>query len=348
MKILLCTGIYPPELGGPATYTKLLSDELSKRGHDVQVITYSDSAGEDEKVFRIKRSALKFVHYYRYFRAVKSFGRGFDLFYAQDMVSAGYPTYLAARILKKPFVVKITGDYSWEQARVRGLTKKSIDEFQTAAHQGVIGLIRRIQTHVCKEAQIVITPSEYLKKLAIGWGIKEKKFRVIYNAAPEVPEVSREAHENFRVISVGRDVPWKGFSVLREAVEELKNEIPNINLEILNTTAHDEVLKKISNTDVFVLNSAYEGTSHVTLEAMALGTPVIVSNVGGNPEIVRNNETGLLVEFNSKDQLKSAIRKLQDAGLRQQLSTKARAALQNFTIESMVRETEKELLQCVS
>lgn len=353
MKILICTGIYPPEAGGPATYSKLLAGELGRRGHEVSVITYSEAGvGRPESgvgVARIPRSWFKPWHYYKYFQAVKRLGKHADIFYAQDPVSAGYPTYLAARVLKKPYAVKVTGDYSWEQAACRGKTTSMIDDFQKERHFGVINLMRRIQIRVCKEAHLVITPAEYLKRLVMGWGVKEKKIRVIRNAAPAVPKIEKTHHDDFRVVSVGRDVPWKGFAVLREAARELKSEIPTLTLEILHAAPRETVMRQIASADIFVLNSAYEGISHVTLEAMALGTPVIITNIGGNPEIVQDGASGLLVNYNDKEQLKTAIKKLYaNPELRQRLSASARQSISRSGREAMVSDTEKELQTCVS
>src|SRR3989344_1014064 len=126
MKILICAGIFPPEVGGPASYARKLALTLSKRGHQVTVVTYSDKKKIDDfypfPVVRIVRSKFKPWHYLRYLAAILTRGLTADVLYAQDQVSAGYPTYLASKILRKPFVIKVTGDYSWEQALNRDFT----------------------------------------------------------------------------------------------------------------------------------------------------------------------------------------------------------------------------------
>ena len=104
MKILICTGIFPPEVGGPATYTRKLAEALVQRGHSVQVVTYSNDKPEGDysfAVIRVKRSWFKPWHYFKYYLAVKKYGRDADVLFAQDPVSSGYPTYLANKRLKK-------------------------------------------------------------------------------------------------------------------------------------------------------------------------------------------------------------------------------------------------------
>lgn len=361
MRLLICTGIFPPESGGPATYSQNLASELKARGHDVSVITYTDEKLVVQYPFPvvgITRSRFKIWHYFKYFLAARRLGKGVDVLYAQDPVSAGYPTFLAAKILKKPFVVKVTGDYSWEQAMGRGLTDKPIDEFQTwKPLPRSIARIRDIQIHVCKSADLVITPSEYLKKLVVGWGVKEKRIEVIYNAAPQIPMLKRDESrralavgaDDFLVLSAGRPVRWKGFEALGAAVADLQVKNPNIKLRILSDAARATVLQYMKAADVFVLNTGYEGFSHVTVEAMAMGTPVIVSNVGGNPEIVNSGENGLLVDYNNAAQIQDAILEVyQHPELGEKFSKNGVETVKKFSVEAMINQTERALKSCAS
>ena len=62
--------------------------------------------------------------------------------------------------------------------------------------------------------------------------------------------------------------------------------------------------------DVFVLNSEYEGLSHTLLEVSALGTPIVCSRIGGNPEVVEHERNGLLVPLRDDAALRAAIARL--------------------------------------
>ena len=76
-------------------------------------------------------------------------------------------------------------------------------------------------------------------------------------------------------------------------------------------------------SDLFILNSAYEGLSHVLLEAMAIGIPVIASNVGGNKELIRNTKTGLLVEHDDKEAIvRAASQILNDEKWAEEMATR--------------------------
>jgi len=103
---------------------------------------------------------------------------------------------------------------------------------------------------------------------------------------------------------------------------------------------HRELLQYMKKASMFILNSGYEGLPHTVIEAMQSGLPCAVSNIGGNPEIVENEKTGLLFEYNNKEQIKEAIVRLwQDTELRNVVVAGARKKVKEFSYERMVEET---------
>ena len=93
-------------------------------------------------------------------------------------------------------------------------------------------------------------------------------------------------------------------------------------------------------SDAFVLNTNYEGLSHTLLEAMTAGVPIVTTNVGGNPEVIEDGKSGLLVDYGNDDQLTIAIAKiLQDVELARRLSNEATERLAGFTWAKTVSET---------
>ena len=381
MKILIAAGIFPPETGGPATYTSMLARELTRRGHEVRVLTYSDTESrimnqelrEKFPVIRIARGRLKIIRYWRYFRAVKRYGKEADIIYAQDTVSAGYPASLAAKVLGKPYVVKVTGDYSWERAYAEGLTKLATDDFQKLlVYPKKISKIRDVQIRVCKDARFVITPAEYLKSIVAGWGVKPERIRVVYNSIkmtemPDRVELRRRLNlEGTVLVSAGRLVKLRRFDRLIELMPEIVKKVPNAKLVIVGggpeyaslmqmvaqrglTSAVKftgkidplNVREYVAASDLVIVNSIQEGLSHLILEALACGTPVVAAAVGGTPEIIRHDETGLLFPPNDENKLLASIfRVLSDERLRQRLQTAGKALIETkFSIAIMVDET---------
>lgn len=94
--------------------------------------------------------------------------------------------------------------------------------------------------------------------------------------------------------------------------------------------------------DVFVLSSVWEGMSNGLLEAMAAGRPVVATRVGGNPEVVVDGESGLLVPPKDPQALADAVlRLLRDRELARRLGEAARRRIESeFTLERMVQRLE--------
>lgn len=95
--------------------------------------------------------------------------------------------------------------------------------------------------------------------------------------------------------------------------------------------------------DVFVLSSVWEGMSNSLLEAMAAGRPVVATRVGGNPEVVVDGETGLLVPPRDPRALADAVlRLLGDPALAGRLGEAARRRVESqFTLEQMVSRMQE-------
>jgi glycosyltransferase involved in cell wall biosynthesis len=178
-KILIATGLYPPDIGGPATYSKILKDELPKRGFCVEVLSFGGV-----------RHLPKIIRHFIYFLKVLIKGRGADVIFAQDPVSVGFPAVLAAKILRKKFILKIVGDYAWEQNQIKKekLRKnksekfKTLEEFQKEKFDIITEFRRWTQKFVARKADKIITPSKYLKRIvADGWGVPAERIEVVYN-----------------------------------------------------------------------------------------------------------------------------------------------------------------------
>jgi glycosyltransferase involved in cell wall biosynthesis len=215
----------------------------------------------------------------------------------------------------------------------------------------------------------VIAPSQYLKSIITSWGIRGEQVEVIYSvsvvepptktASPALIEGLALSHKRPIILSVARLVPWKGFLVLLDVIAELKTRYPDILLLIggdgpqfatlekqihsLGLEAHVRLLGRLSrpaleelsqHVDMFVLNTEYEGFSHLLAEYMQLGVPIITTKVGGNPELITDQVSGMLVDYNDQPALATAISELtENETLRQNIITGATKRATEFTPE---------------
>ncbi len=81
-------------------------------------------------------------------------------------------------------------------------------------------------------------------------------------------------------------------------------------VRLLGARPHTELPSLYGAADILVLASSREGWANVLLEAMACGTPVVASNIWGNPEVVRDEAAGLIADENTPDGIVAAVRRL--------------------------------------
>jgi glycosyltransferase involved in cell wall biosynthesis len=364
MNILIATGLYPPEIGGPATYTVLLEDRLPQRGINITTIP-----------FGWVRHYPKVVRHVIYAYKLWEESKKVDAIYALDSISVGIPSLLVARLRRKPFLIRLGGDYAWEQGRMRfGLTE-TLDEYLTkkTPRPLQVKLLATLQAFVVKRAVKVVAPSQYLKGVIEQWGVPAERITVIHSALyPLTVEASKEElREQFAftsptLVSAGRLVPWKGFPALMRVVAVLKSTYPEITLVIVGDGEEGEKLAAeakslgiaqsvrfvgrvskealgatIKAADVFVLNTAYEGLSHQLIEVMDLGTPIVTTTAGGNTELITDTINGFLVPFNDEVAMADAIKRVLDyPETRNRIIQSARARSKDFSESNMITEIE--------
>ncbi len=377
MNIILAAGIFPPDIGGPATYTTQLAESLNQQGHSVRVICFSDTTEnrrEKYHVTRIKRSRLKPWSHLIYLLKLYFISSQADCIYTQGPTAAGWQARLVAKFRHIPYVVKVVGDYAWEQGRVRFGLDCSIEDFQQLATvPPVVERLRKLQKAVVSEAQRVVVPSKYLAELVQLWGVSPERISVIYNSFTPQFQSEKISQKKNIFLTGGRLLPWKGFDTLIKLWPQVIAQAPNAQLEIAGDGPDGERLKKlILETGVsssvtmlgrlkpeelvshylqaksFILNSDYEGMSHMILEAMSAGAVPLVSRRGGNQELVQDGVTGWSFSYNDSAEILTAILKLAqfetaDSQMAQAIQLRSR----EFSPELMINSTIKMLTDVI-
>lgn len=358
MRILITTGVYAPDIGGPATYSKLIKEELPKLGIAVSVLPFTK--------FRKLPKILRHLAYLCACAFYAIFVRA-EVIYAQDPVSVGLPSMLVAKFLLRKFAIRVAGDYAWEQSAQRFGVSDTVDEFQTKKYDWKTELLRIVQSSVVSNANLVITPSKYFQKLVGGWVSDPGKVQVIYNGIKFESKFIATRSLN-TLLSVGRLVPWKGFDFLIKlmadpAMADLKLRIVGDGpdkerllaiveefglgkrVELIGDVDRDRMLEEyLPNAGMFILNTKFESFSFVVVEAMNAGIPVVATNIGSIPELVESDKEGILVEPDNKNQVLSAIQKIRsDAHFRNDIVLAAHAKAQEFSIERTVSRLAEEL-----
>ncbi len=328
MKILLTTGIFPPEIGGPSTYVYSFSKWLIEKGTRVKVVTALKNDFYLKYPFPVeivKKKGSYCWHLKSFFKIFKPL-KNFDVLYANGLF---FESFVAAFFRRKKFVLRIPGDVIWERAIRKKWTDKNILDFQINKSNFRIRLLKYFRNLYLNYANIIIVPSVFLKTIVEKWGITKEKIEVIQNpyssVISEAFNLPPQIRGKFIITTGGRLVSWKGVDMVIKTIADIKNSYLFIvgdgpeseklkgQVEDLNITdrvyftgslSRSRLLYLLSRSNCFVLNSKYEGLSHIILEAMAAGCPVIASNCGGNPEIIKHKENGFLIEPDDIDALK--------------------------------------------
>ncbi len=136
-----------------------------------------------------------------------------------------------------------------------------------------------------------------------------------------------------RLIIIGEGTERKN---LQQLIKEL-----NLTKSVFLVGAINEAARLLKAFDIFVLSSRSEAYGYVLHEAGLAELPVIATNVGGIPEIIKNGVSGLLVEPNNPPALSQALATLlSDSTLRNKFSAALHVEMKNRTLEKMVRATE--------
>ena len=231
MRVLITTSIFPPDIGGPATYVPTMARSLHDRGHSVSVVTTSNSpnsiALDDDYPFEIVRISRKVNRPKRTFRLLRSIielGRTADVIFANS-ISMPEPC-IAASLIKKPLVLKVVGDSAWEFALRRGWSSLEFEDFQNSWASWPSETLKRLRSFHAGKARLIIVPSRYLAGIVESWGVPPNRIRVIHNAVEPLDDVVTEAiplDTAIKIAMVGRLVTWKNVVAVIETLAEIEN-----------------------------------------------------------------------------------------------------------------------------
>jgi glycosyltransferase involved in cell wall biosynthesis len=344
MKIFQVVPYYPPHIGGMEFYVEYLSRKLVEKGHVVKVFTSSNRSYS----YREVRNCVEVCR-------VKVSGKFYNVPIANSLTISllneekpdiinthQYPVYfsdvsaLVSSLRSIPLFlhVHVVPD---PKSVFSGFVLKSYYRF-----------FERFTLHA---SRCIIAPSQAYRVMLIRMGVNPEKIRV----APYGVDLSRfnpaQNSENFKkyfnlegskvILTVGRLNYQKGFHHLLKAMPKILLQVPNAKLVIVGEGELMTNLRNLSNflgianrviftgalsqssvneayasADVFVLPSLFESLGISMLEAQAMGKPVVGTRVGGLPETLIENKSGILVEAEKPNELaKATIRLLLDQDL---------------------------------
>ena len=324
------SGIWPPDIGGPATFNPELVRFLVEQGWEVNVVSRTNNESSKEnltgaQVHLISRKTN------RYLRTLLSFVTSLKLASKSDLVfdtGLTIEAALVAKLSRKPLVIRLVGDLVWERHRNRSDKPMMIGGSPPSIS---LKILRQVLSRAVKSSSLVISPSNELLEIAKVWAIGIQ-ICFIPNGV-KIPEVYIRNNQELKVLISSRLVPWKNIDKVltalsavdkqsfelkivgsgpdKKKLELLANQF-KFKFEFLGDLASYDLHELMLKSDIFIQYSEYEGMSFSVLEAMAAGMAVVVGNCKGNEVLISNGNNGLLVDLNSIENLTQVFKSLKD------------------------------------
>jgi glycosyltransferase involved in cell wall biosynthesis len=301
VRVLVVSGIWPPDVGGPASHAPDVAAFLRERGHQVEVVVTASAvpAREDYPVRWITRSLPKGVIHARTGLEIARRAARADVVYTTGMFGR---SSFGAALVRRPYVVKLTADPAFERARRRGIVGGNVDEFQSGSGSPAARVLRIARDTELKHAAHVFTPSDYLRELALSWGVDPGRVSVLPNPAPPLPALAprEELRRGFglkgpALAFAGRLTAQKSLRVALEALARvddvelliagegnergtLEQDVAELGLaervRFLGALPRARVVELFAAADASILSSTWENFPHTVVEACSFRSAI--------------------------------------------------------------------------
>lgn len=327
MRIGCYTFSFLPTVGGAELLLHGLADSLVKRGHAVTVWA-PQVRGKDNRVvgrYRLRRygrpSSKRFGARQTLPRLLlETWGQRLDVLHCHGSYPAGYVGAAFKRLTGTPMLIRphgadiLPGEWIDRDPRLAARMRDAL-----------------------RMADAVVAQGEFLAERLRALGVPAGRLHVICNGVRLPDETPRSTPEAASVVAMGSLTAKKGFDVLLQAFSLVRQRLPQARLTIAGEGPEGPRLRELASSlglteavlfaglvtgdakadlfaraRLFVSSARREPFANANLEAMAMGKPMIATRVGGNPEMVEDGVSGLLVEPEDPDGLAEAIVRLLD------------------------------------
>lgn len=294
-KILIVTGIYPPDIGGPSEYAFNLEQEWRRKEFDVDVRTFCFE----------KRLPTLFRHVFFFFKILPKVFKA-DFILALDTFSVALPTSLACVIFGKKITIRTGGDFLWESYVER--TKKKIlfrNFYDTEIFNFTFKekIIFKITKWILNKSDTVVFSTNFQR------GIWQKvyhfnltKTKIIENYyGDKIPSFNSK---DLVFVASSRNLVWKNKDMLYKVFENIRKNIKEIELFDKNLS-HDDFLEKIKHSHAVILISLGDISPNMILDALRLDKPFVCTQECGLYD--RLKDVGIWVDPLNKTDIEEKI-----------------------------------------
>ena len=370
MNLLIISGEFPPFAGGAGTYCNYLVKALSKRGHNVTLLTKDykekrdsqsqvdeDLAKQNVKCIRMPYSKFTFI--FSWYRTILNF-----LKHNTDFDFVIFNGNIVPLVCCKAALKKFLKKYITIQHGLSAYDTLNRNRFAALFYK------RQMLDNFFKNAVANIAISQNLKE-KLEQSVKMPNLHVILNCIDNkiFTFPTRTDDDNtLQLTTASRLIPAKNTISVVRLFAKLRNDFPNLYLNIAGTGSEldrlkeeaerlqvtpfvnftgqlntKELCKLYQQSDVFILLSFYESFGLVYLEANACSVPVIGSDVGGTREAIEDGVSGFIVPLDDENIIYEKTKLLlSDTALRQKMGNAGKKRVdEKFSLDTLGKNFEK-------
>jgi len=377
MKVCFISFEYPPEIiGGMGTYAQHIVEGLRKRGIDVSVITRGEETSHMNKIYKVVTSDRLYWRRFDFIKQAIRLFHSLNKICKFDLVHLN-GVYPITRGFELPTVCTLHAPPNVKQMKMalRLRNFRSVEDITYLVLKTPVGSLCDVAT--MRMSDKIICPSTVLARDVISYRFADaQKIHVIPNGI-DIERWDRikcfddsllgkygVQKQNF-VLYMGRLSFLKGVEYLIEAFKKVQKIHPSLNLVIVGRGNFEQYLKKCANNmdgvlflghvnsmsvkkllfeaslTVVLPSSAFEVSPMTILEAMACCKPVIGTNVGGVPSMIKHEKNGFLISPKDPDSLAECINILyENPDLSREMGMFSRKLVESkFALSKMVDRT---------
>lgn len=299
MRILIATGIYPPDIGGPAKYAKGLEEALRRAGHGVRVLSYQF---EKKLPFGIRQ----LFYLARIFLATPKI----DAIIALDTVSVGFPAAIASFLFGKKIAIRIGGDFLWETYVLRTGLQIPLPDF----YKVLLPLsfkekvIIRVHQFILDYSDFIVFSTVWQRDIWSGFYIvNPEKVKIIENCYYGKHQSATFQEKVF--LASSRQIAVKNFSNIEKAFEKARMTFPDIKLD-KSPYSSEEYDKKLKSCYAVVVASFSDISPNSVIEAVSYNKPFILTKYNGIQH--RLAGAGIIIDPNDAEDIAKGFFALTD------------------------------------
>lgn len=311
IKVLLAAGVFFPDVGGPAIHVLKIAERLAEEGLEPIVLCYGDdptNANFSFKVVRISRRHSKATQWLLYFLSTIYYLLSTDLIYAFDPTAAGLPAYLAAKILRKPFLIRVGGDPIWEREAEEGRRVMPIvDYYKKGLYKEDKPTLYKMIKWVLKKADRIVFYNQFWKDFYHKhFDVPLEKILIVKNPVFKRESASPILKGNPIIIFAGRFVSYKNLPRVMRVFDNVrtkmgkgkllligkgpdKGELLKLkdslkskdHIEFIESLPQEQLFEKIKESAIAIGPALSEFNPNFILEALSFGKPVLLSKGHG-------------------------------------------------------------------